>query len=374
MTYDAIVLGVGGMGSAAVYHLARRGRKVLGIEQFGLAHEQGSSHGVNRIIRLAYAEDPRYVPLLRRTYELWRELEVHAREQLLFITGGVDVGPPEGRIVTGSLRSCIAHGLEHEVLNARELARRYPGYRLPDELVAVYQSQSGFVMSERAILAHVAIARDLGAEVHERERVVGWWPEGRGVAVRTGSYLYKADRLVITAGAWIGRAVPRLARVAVPQRQVLIWTQPLRSEYFALDAFPIFNMEAAEGRFYGFPAYGVPGFKFGKYHHRCEDTDPDRVNRNIDAEDERVLREGIQRYFPDANGPTLALKTCLFTNTKDEHFILDLHPEFEQVSIASPCSGHGYKFASVVGDIMADFAIEGGCSKFDLSLFRLGRL
>jgi len=133
-------------------------------------------------------------------------------------------------------------------------------------------------------------------------------------------------------------------------------------------------MEAAEGHFYGFPAYGVPGFKFGKYHHRCEDTDPDRVNRNIDAEDERVLREGIQRYFPDANGPTLALKTCLFTNTKDEHFILDLHPEFEQVSIASPCSGHGYKFASVVGEIMADFSIEGGCSKFDLSLFRLGRL
>src|SRR6266480_539726 len=301
MTYDAIVLGVGGMGSATVYHLARRGRRVLGIEQFGLAHDLGSSHGVNRIIRLAYAEDPAYVPLLRRAYELWRELETRAGEQLLFLTGGVDVGPPDGKIVTGSLRSCEEHGLSREVLDARELARRYPGYRLPDELVAVYQSQSGFVMSERAILAHVAAARDMGAEVHEREPVVEWLPDGHGVTVRTELGSYRAERLVITAGPWIGQAVPVLARLAVPERQVLIWTQPLRPEYFALGAFPIFYMEAEEGRFYGFPVHGVPGFKLGKYHHRHEEANPNQLNREIDAEDERVLREGIRRYFPDAD-------------------------------------------------------------------------
>ena len=151
---------------------------------------------------------------------------------------------------------------------------------------------------------------------------------------------------------------------------MLIWTQPKRPDHFAMGAFPVFNMEAEEGRFYGFPVYGMPGFKLGKYHHRGERTDPDRVNRRVDAEDEAVLRQGIARYFPDANGPTLAMKTCLFTNTPDEHFILDLHPEYEQVSIAAGFSGHGYKFCSVVGEIMADFALEGGCKKWDLSLFR----
>ena len=371
-SYDVIVLGVGGMGSATVYALARRGRRVLGLEQFSLAHDRGSSHGVNRIIRLAYAEHPAYVPLLRRAYELWRELEDRARERLLFITGGVDVGAPDGPMVAGSLLSCREHNLSHEVWSADELNRRFPGFRLPRDLAAVYQADGGFVMSERAILAHAAAAHELGAEVREGERVQSWAPEGSGVRVRTASGEYRADRLVITAGAWVGDAVPALSRLAVPERQVLIWTQPLRPELFAPGAFPVFNMEAAEGRYYGFPIYGVPGFKMGKYHHRCEQTHPDTMNRETDAEDERVLRDGIARYFPDANGPTLALKTCLFTNTPNEHFILDRHPELEQVSIASPCSGHGYKFAPVVGEIMADFALEGGCTKWDLRLFRLG--
>jgi sarcosine oxidase len=369
--YDVIVLGVGAMGSATVYQLARRGHRVLGIEQFELAHDRGSSHGVNRIIRLAYAEHPSYVPLLRRAYELWRELETVAREPLLFVTGGVDVGAPDSAMVSGSLLSCREHDLPHEVLDAAEMHRRFPGYRLPAEMVAVYQKDGGFVMSERAILANVAAARELGAEVHTGERALEWSVRGSGVVVRTEAGTYHADRLVITAGAWVPDAVPLLRGCAVPERQVLIWTQPLRPERFALDAFPIFNMEAAEGRFYGFPEYGVPGFKFGKYHHRGEQTHPDAMNREVDARDEAVLREGIARYFPDANGPTLAMKACLFTNTPDEHFILDRHPEFEQVSIASPCSGHGYKFAPVIGEIMADFAMHGGCTRWDLSLFRL---
>jgi sarcosine oxidase len=373
MTYDAIVLGVGGMGSAALYHLARRGRRVLGLEQFSLGHDRGSSHGVNRIIRLAYAEHPNYVPLLRRAYELWRELESHAGEKLLYITGGLDIGTPDSQIVTGSLRSCREHDLPHEQLTAREIAARYPGYRLPPELVAVYQAEGGFVMSERAILAHAAAAMEHGAEVRACERVVEWSPAGSGITVRTERETYRADRLVITAGPWIGQMTPALARITVPERQVLMWTQPLRPEHFALGAFPIFNMEVAEGRFYGFPVHGVPGFKLGKYHHRHETSNPGQMNREIDAEDERVLREGIARYFPDANGPTLAMKTCIFTNTPDEHFILDLHPEFKQVVVASPCSGHGYKFASVVGEILADFAIEGGCKRWDLSLFRVTR-
>jgi sarcosine oxidase len=373
MRYDIIVLGIGGMGSAAAWHAANRGRRVLGLEQFSIPHELGSSHGVTRIIRLAYSEHPSYVPLLRRAYQLWRELEDRAGERLLFVTGGIDAGSSASETITGSLRSCREHDLPHEELDAVEVARRFPGFRLPDDMMAVYQPDGGFVLPERSIVAHAEGARALGAEIHAGERVLGWAAEGSGVQVRTDRATYGADRLVITAGPWAAQSVPVLERLAVPERQVLIWTEPLRPEYFATGAFPIFNMEAAEGRFYGFPVHGVPGFKLGKYHHRLEQTDPDRVDREFHPEDEEVLREAIRRYFPDGGGRTLAMKTCMFTNSPDEHFILDLHPEYPQVSIAAGFSGHGFKFAPVIGEIMADFALEGGCGKWDLSLFRLDR-
>jgi sarcosine oxidase len=373
MRYDAIVLGVGGMGSAALYHLARRGRRVLGIEQFSLGHDLGSSHGVTRIIRLAYAEHPAYVPLLVRAYELWREMERVAGERLLVITGGLDIGPEDGEMVAGSLRSCREHGIAHEAIDGSEVARRFPGYRLPREMAAVYQAEGGFVLPERSIAVHAGAALALGAEMHGCERVEGWSASGDGVEVRTGRGVYRAERLIVTAGAWAARAVPALARLAIPERQVLIWTQPLRAEYFTPAVFPVFNMEAAEGRFYGFPVYGVPGFKIGRYHHRGEIVDPDRMNRGFNPEDEAVLRAGIDRYFPDAGGATLAMKTCLFTNSPDEHFILDLHPESPRVAIAAGFSGHGFKFAPVIGEILADLTLEGGCARWDLGLFRLGR-
>jgi sarcosine oxidase len=373
MRYDAIVLGIGGMGSAAAYHLARRGRRVLGIEQFSIPHEFGSSHGLTRIIRLAYSEHPSYVPLLRRAYELWREMERAAGERLLVITGGVDVGTAGSETIVGSLRSCREHDLAHEQLGAAEMARRFPGFRLPAELTAVYQPDGGFVLPERSIVTHTAAARALGAEIHEGEHVIEWRAEGSGVRVRTEAGEYRADRLVITAGPWAAQVVRVLGRLAAPERQVMIWTEPRRPENFAVGAFPIFNMEAEEGRFYGFPVWGVPGFKLGKYHHRRERADPDRVDREIHPEDEEVLREAVRRYFPDADGPTVAAKTCMFTNSPDEHFLLDIHPEWPQVSIAAGFSGHGFKFAPVIGEIMADFAMEGGCARWDLELFRLER-
>ncbi|HKX17496.1 MAG TPA: N-methyl-L-tryptophan oxidase [bacterium] len=370
--YDAIVIGVGGMGSAAVYHLARRGKAVLGLEQFDIPHDRGSSHGTNRIIRLAYWEHPSYVPLLRRAYELWRELENRAQERLLIITGGIDAGPEDSPTVRGSLLSCDIHHLPHETLAGAELHKRFPGYRLSREMVAVYQPDGGFVMSERAIVAHVMAAQALGADVRAREPVLRWEAEGGGVRVTTPQGTYAAERLVITAGPWAARLVPALATAAVPERQVLLWTQPLKPEHFQPATFPVFNMESREGRFYGFPIYGVPGFKIGKYHHRLERTDANAVDREIHPEDEAVLREGIRRYFPDADGPAMAMKTCLFTNSPDEHFILDRHAEHPNVAIAAGFSGHGYKFCSVVGEIMADLTLEGR-SAFDLKLFEISR-
>lgn len=380
MIYDAIVLGVGGMGSSTVYHLARRGLRVLGLEQFNIGHSFGSSHGINRIIRLAYAEDPRYVPLLRRSYELWRELEFAAGERLLFITGSVDAGPPNGAIVQGSLASCKEHNLPHEVLNSTELHRRFPGYCYPKELMAVFQQDGGFVLSERAIFAYVAVAQSLGAAIHARERVRSWDVKRGSVIVQTDCETYRGKRLVVCAGPWASKIVRRLenARLATPERQVLIWTQPHHPERFQLGKFPVFNMEAVESgrltRYYGLPIFGVPGFKLGKYHHRKQKVDPDRMNRECDATDEAVLRRAIRNYFPDADGPTMAMTTCLFTNSWDEHFVLDTHPEYPQVSVAAGFSGHGFKFASVVGEIMADFVEHGGCTRFDISLFRSTRL
>jgi sarcosine oxidase len=372
-TYDVVVVGVGGMGSAAVYQLARRGVAVLGLEQFDIPHEFGSSHGISRIIRLAYAEHPDYVPLLRRAYELWRQLENLAGERLLITTGGIDAGLENSATVRGVLRCCAIHHLPHERFSAAALRRRYPGYRLASNMVAVYQPDAGFLLSERCIVAHVGAAQKLGAEIRARERVIEWHKAKRWLVIRTDRTSYRAKKMVVTAGPWARTLVTELSDLAVPERQVLIWTQPLRPEFFGLGSFPVFNMEAPEGRFYGCPVYANPGFKLGKYNHRRERIDdPDRMDRRCYPEDEEILRSAIRRYFPDANGPTMAMRTCLFTNSPDAHFMLDLHPRCPQVAIAAGFSGHGFKFCSVVGEIMSDLAVDGN-TRWDISLFRLHR-
>jgi sarcosine oxidase len=372
MTYDAIVLGIGGMGSAAAYHLARRGARVLGLEQFDVPHDRGSSHGVTRIIRLAYAEHPSYVPLLRRAYALWRDLERAHGERLLVVTGGLDLGRADSGVVAGSRRSCELHDLPHEVLTGPQINARFPGYGLPGDFLGVLQPEGGFVLAERGVVAHVEAAHAAGAEIRAREGVLAWEAGDRGVGVRTTRGEYRARRLVITAGPWASRCVPALAGLARPERQVLLFTQPRTPAHFRPDRFPVFNMGAPDGHFYGLPIHGVPGFKIGLYNHRREQVDPDTVDRAVHAEDEAVLRAGIARYFPDADGPTLAMTTCLFTNSPDEHFILDRHPAEPAVTIAAGFSGHGYKFCSVVGEVMADLALDGG-SRHDLALFRLDR-
>lgn len=370
--YDVIVVGVGGMGSATAFHLARRGVRVLGLERYDIPHAMGSSHGVNRIIRMAYFEDPSYVPLLSRSYELWRQLEEGSGERLLVITGGIDAAPRDHRVFTGSLESCRLHGLDHEVLDAAEVARKFPGYRLPEAHMAVFQPDGGYVMSERCIVAHVDAALAHGAEVHGREQVVGWEPLGDGVRVTTDRGEHTADRMVVTAGAWTMGLVDPMSGLATPERQVLGWFQPRRPELFSPDRFPIFNLEVDEGHFYGFPVETIPGFKIGLYHHLEEDVDPDTMDREPNPADEAALRVAVDRYFPDASGPVLTLKTCLFTNSPDEHFILDTHPELSQVVIGAGFSGHGFKFSAVVGEILADLALE-GTTMHDISILRLGR-
>lgn len=373
MDYDVIVAGLGGMGSAAVAELARRGARVLGLDAASIPNDAGSSHGVNRIIRLAYMEDPRYVPLLRRAYERWRDLERRAGEPILVITGGVDVGPSGAENVEGALEACRVHDLAHELLDADGLMARFPGFRVPADFAAVFQPDAGFVLSERAIAAHARLALADGADLRGHERVVAWAPEDDGVRVQTDRAEYRARRLIVSAGAWVERLIPVLAGVAVPERQVLMWSRVLEPAHYAVGAFPVFILDVPEGRFYGFPEFGIPGFKIGLYHHRGEVVDPDAWDRRrLEPEDEAVLRAATSRYFPGADGPALTLRTCLFTNTPDEHFVIDRLPEAPQVVVVSPCSGHGFKFASVVGEIAADLALEGGTGH-DIEMFRIDR-
>jgi sarcosine oxidase len=364
-----VVVGVGGMGSAALYHLARRGKRVLGIERFEVPNELGSSHGLTRIIRQAYFEHPSYVPLVRRAYELWRELEVEADEQLLFVTGAVEGGP---RIFEGAVRSSVEHGLPFEELDGAEVSRRFPAFRLPAELKVVYQRDGGFVRPERCILAHVAGARAHGAEVLTGECVLEWSAGESGVRIRTDRREVEAERLALTAGAY-SQDVARLAPgMVVAQRQVLGWLEPTQPELFAPDRFPVFNLALEEGHVYGFPIHEVPGFKIGWYDHEGVKGDPDEIPREVTPEDAVPLRRFAERYFPEGAGRTLDLKACLFELSPDEHFLIDAHPETELAVVGAGFSGHGFKFCSVVGEILADLTIDGE-TLHDIGFLRLDR-
>jgi sarcosine oxidase len=372
-TYDAIVIGQGGMGSAAAYHLSRRGLRVLGLDRYDVGHERGSSHGINRIIRRPYYEHGGYVPLVARAYELWRDLEMASGEKLLHITGGLDIGRERSQTITGALAACRRYALPYELLDSASLATRFEAFRLPLDLCAVYQQDGGFVLSEAAIMAHVRLAKAHGAEIREREVVQNWSAHASGVRVVTTQEIYQADKLIIAAGAWIADLAPILRGIAVPERQVVGWFAPLSPALFEVGRFPVFTMSVDEGEFYGFPQYGRPGFKFARHHHLNETTSPQTVDREPNSRDEAVLRIPLERYFPEGAGSAIELKTCLYTNAPDEHFIVDYHPLYRQVLLLSPCSGHGYKFCPVIGEIAADLIID-GTTRHDIDFLQLRRL
>ncbi|WP_440991261.1 N-methyl-L-tryptophan oxidase [Haloarchaeobius baliensis] len=358
--YDVVVVGVGGMGSAACAHLATRGVDVLGIERFDIPHSNGSSHGSTRIIRKAYHEHPDYVPLVERAYENWRELEAATGRDLLHVTGSVCAAPPDGDLVDGARLACENHGLDHETMTGRELNERFPGYGVPEDYDALYQPDGGFLDCERAVSAHVEHAMAEGATVHARETVTDWDAGERGVRVETDRGEYAAGSLVLAAGAWTADLLPDLDGAVVPERQVLGWFQPPeRDDDFTPERFPVFVTESDDGaEYYGFPRYDRPGVKVGLYHHLHETVDPDSV-ADPTREDEDALRGLLRDHFPAADGPTMGLSTCMFTNSPDMDFVVDSLPERENVVVAAGFSGHGFKFASAVGEALADLAVDG---------------
>jgi sarcosine oxidase len=369
--FDVAIIGLGVMGSAALAALARRGKRVVGIDRFAPGHDRGSSHGTTRVIRLGYFEHPSYVPLVRAAYPLWRELEARSGQSLLTITGIVEIGGPASDLVAGTLRSSRLHGLPHEVLDARSLMKRFPAFRLPDDFVGVFQPDGGFVRADPAVAALQAFASRSGAELIWNEPVLAVEPHRDGVRVTTRHGDIRARCAIVAAGPWLKSLLPQLPVPLRVTRQVLAWFEPADRPRFAAERFPVFLLENADGIFYGFPA-DAAGLKVAKHHHLDEAVDPDHYDRAVSATDEAVIRVALKAHLPDADGRLLAAQTCLYTMTPDGDFILDRLPGCPEIIVAAPCSGHGFKFAPVIGEILADLAMMGHM-EHDISRFSFSR-
>jgi sarcosine oxidase len=369
--FDVIVIGLGAMGSATVRDLAARGVRVLGLERFRSPHTLGSTHGRSRIIREAYFEHPLYVPIVRRAYEKWDELARLAGRTLFVRTGGLMVGPADGTLVGGALRSAREHGIDHELLDRAAMASRFPQFRLEEGWSALLERRAGLLLPEACIEASLALASASGAELHADEPAMAWDASGGRVRVTTERATYEATRLVLAAGAWMPGLLGGLAPLVV-ERQMLHWFEPrARRELFGPERCPIALYEYAPERFFATFTDLGDGVKAG-IHHEGEATSPAAVRRTISAKEDATVRALVERVLPDAAGRQVESRVCLYTNTPDGHFIIDRHPAHDTVTVLSPCSGHGFKFASAIGEIAADLVLDGE-SRFDLEPFRLSR-
>jgi sarcosine oxidase len=364
--HDVIVIGLGAMGSAAACHLARRGVRVLGLDRYSPPHAFGSSHGETRIIREAYLEHPMYVPMVQRAYSLWTELQRETGTTLLRETGGVMLGTPDSELVKGALLSAELHGLPHEMLTASQVRKRFPALHPEPDMVAVWEPRAGVLFPDSCIKAHLAQARKHGAELRYQESALHWDKAGDGVRVVTTNGEYCAANLIVAAGAGICGLLPELPlRI---ERQVLFWFEPPQAlGMFAPDRCPV-HLWQFDGRrfFYGFPNFGS-GVKVA-FHHGGEMTTVDAVQREVEHAEVEEIRCALRRFLPAADAELRDATVCMYTNTPDEHFWIDRDPAHQQVLIASACSGHGFKFAPAIGEVLADL-VQAKPPGFDLRLF-----
>ncbi len=347
------------MGSATLYTLARRGVKVCGIEQFGVAHDRGSSHGQTRIIRKAYFEHPDYMPLLNRAYELWDAFEKETGQELLVSTGLMLAGKANSPTIQG-LEVCYSeHAQPHERMNASEAKKRFPQFKLPKELEIFYDPLAGFLHVERCVQQHIEMAVTHGATLHTHEKVTSWQAHPEHVTVQTDRRELMAEKLIITAGAWAIRELVPLNIDCQIWRKVVFWfTSPDMSQY-RLNHIPIFYVELDYGSFYGFPVIDESGLKVAEHTKPRPIGDPDKLNRDLVAEDQRDVLRFLRIVLPEFRSKLTDFSVCMYTVTPDENFILDIHPEHENVVIAAGFSGHGFKFAPVIGEIMSELTIDG---------------
>ncbi len=361
---DAIVIGLGAHGSAAALALARHGLSVVGLEAGERGHGLGSSGGRSRMIRRAYFEDPAYLPLLAAAWRAWEALGADAGEPLVELTGGLYAGAAESVVFRGSVASAREQGLAHDVLDAAAIRSRWPIFTPADDMGGLYDPGAGMIRPERAIEAQLRLAEDAGAVLRFGERATDWRPaSGGGLEVETDAGVHGADHLVIAAGAWTGYFVPDLRLPLEVERMPVFWFEPdVPAGDVAVGRLPMWIMDTGpEGIFYGFPYDTAAGLKVSR-HHSGEVVDPASVDRSEHAADVERVRSFMRRTMPAANGPLREATICLYTNTPDLNFVIDVHPAVPGVAFASACSGHGFKFAPVIGEILADLALDGATS------------
>ena len=384
--FDTIVVGLGAMGSAAVYQLAKRGHKVLGLDRFLPPHVNGSSHGESRIIRQAIGEGEEYVPFALRSYELWREIEKATGRNLLTITGGLTLQSQMNAAVMHGRRDFLGEAIRcakkfnirHEILETAQVRKRYPQFAVTDEH-AYYEYETGFLRPELCIEAQVNLARKHGAAVQTDEIILSVERDGNtAVTVQTNHGSYLADKVIISAGAWITRFLPSAyANLLKVYRQVMYWfaiTEDCRSS-FAAPGFPIFIWifgKGSEFGFYGFPTLDGKTIKVATEQFAAS-TDPDHVQRNVSSDEERTMfNNNLRDRLPGISDRCVTAATCLYTSTPDSNFVIGVHPDNERIIIASPCSGHGFKHSAAIGEALAEQVINGK-STLDMSSFSLKR-
>lgn len=378
LVYDVIVIGTGSMGSAACYQLAARGARVLGLDQFPVVpHDQGSHAGQSRIIRKAYFEHPDYVPLLEKAYQSWNELQVLTGEQLYFKTGLLYCGPKHHAMIRGVTHSAEKYGIELKNISQES----FPFFNTTKDDEILLEPDAGFLLPEKAIALLLNEALKKGAELRTSAKVLEWKKENGTIRVVTATDTFYARKLIITAGAWAGKIIPDQRVPLKITRQVLVWVRPGSPESFVPASFPCWMIAAHDlkGVYYGFPYLagvkfpGPEGLKFA-LHYPADTTDPDHVNRELGKAELQEIIDGVKKYFPAvAGGELVAFKTCLYANTPDENFIIDLLPGYDgDVVVACGFSGHGFKFVPVIGEILADMALEGK-TELPIDFLRLKR-
>ncbi|HEU0113600.1 MAG TPA: N-methyl-L-tryptophan oxidase [Thermomicrobiales bacterium] len=356
-TYDAIVIGGGTMGSAAAWELGKRGLRALALEQFSIPHAFGSHGGQTRVIRHAYAESPDYVPLVRRADQLWQELEAAAGRQILVRCGGLELAAPGYRHAARARVAAVEHGIAHEWLAPAEVNRRWPGVAVPDDWEALFSADAGFLLTEPAIASMADQARRLGVDVREREPVVDWSADGAGVRVITANGTYRADRLIVAAGAWSSRLLADLAIPLEVRRKTLFWLAVADPAPYRPESLPVFISDSPLGEIYGFPLFDRAGLKIAN-HAGGLPTTPDAVDRAVHPGEERDV-VALARLLFRGVGPAVVDSTvCLYTVTPDGDFVIDRHPAQPQIAIGAGFSGHGFKFATAVGEALVDLAVD----------------
>lgn len=362
---DAVVLGVGGIGSSALFHLAKLGLRVVGIEQFGIAHDRGSSHGETRAIRKAYFEHPAYVPLLESAYQNWRSLEELVRQNLLVEQGLIEIGPPNGVLIQGVRRASELHSLQLEEIERQDFEQRFSGFHLPDGHEVLYEPEGGYLLVEQCVEAYCNAARSLGAEIYSDTPVISWRMNRSDIEITTNNQTFLTDRMVITAGAWSTQMLQDLEIPLELRRKHLHWYQVPAGTYSQSKGSPVFFYETDSGYYYGFPSInsGVGhSIKLAEHSFGESTKDPSNVDRRKDTEEAKRVEAFLRRHLPLANSKSVHHKVCMYTMTPDEHFVIDKHPQNDSIVFAAGMSGHGFKFASAIGEILADLATKGTSS------------